>query len=146
MSGGAHPSGAPLREHAGRVQILDPVRRRWVALTPEEGVRQSLLADLLARGYPAGLLAVEKALDVGHAVWRADVVAFGRDGRPLLVAECKAPAVPVSQATFDQLARYNAALGARALVADDGRTRYCCRLGPDGWAFQSALPRYADLA
>lgn len=139
------PGGAPTREHDGRRQVLDPVRRRWVALTPEEGVRQALLADLIALGYPTGLLAVEKALDVGHAVWRADVVAFGRDGRPLLVAECKAPTVPVGQATFDQLARYNAALGAEALVADDGRTRYCCRLGPDGWAFQDALPRFEEL-
>ena len=141
----AHPSGAPTRELDGRAQILDPVRRRWVALTPEEGVRQTLLADLLTLGYPSGLLAVEKALDVGHAVWRADVVAFGRDGRPLLVAECKAPAVAVGQATFDQLARYNAALGARALIADNGRTRYCCLLGEAGWAFQNALPRYEEL-
>ena len=133
------------REHDGRRQVLDPVRRRWVALTPEEGVRQALLADLLSLGYPVGLLAVEKGLDVGHAVWRADVVAFSRAGAPLLVAECKAPAVAVGQDTFDQLARYNAALGARVLVADNGPTRYVCRLGADGWVFLDALPPFDAL-
>ena len=133
------------RTDGGRTLVLDPVRRRYVALTPEEGVRQLLLADLLALGYPPGLLAVEKGLAFGGKTWRADAVAYGRGGAALLLAECKAPEVAVSQATFDQLARYNAVLGAPVLVVDNGRVRYCCRRGDTGWAFVDAIPAFADL-
>ena len=130
------------KEEGGRTLVLDPVRRRYVALTPEEGVRQRLLADLLALGYPAGLLAVEKGLAFGGKTWRADAVAYGRDGRALLVAECKAPGVAVSQETFDQLARYNAVLGASVLVVDNGRVRYCCVRRGGAWAFADAVPPF----
>lgn len=131
------------RSENGRMRVLDPVRRRWVTLTPEEGVRQALLADLLALGYPPGLLAVEKGLAYGGKTWRADAVAYSRAGSVLLLAECKAPGVAVSQATFDQLARYNAVLGARALVVDNGRVRYCCVRDAAGWSFVDALPPFA---
>ena len=105
---------------AGRALVRDPVRRRWVRLTPEEGVRQRLIGHLLARGYPPGLLAVERGFDYLGRTWRADVVAYDRAQRPLLMAECKAPGVPLTQAVLDQLARYNAAVRARVLVATNG--------------------------
>jgi len=131
-----------VRERDGRREILDPVRRRWVALTPEEGVRQRLLALLLARGYPAGLLAVEKKVEHLGRPWRADVVAYGRDSRPLLLAECKAPGVKVNTATFDQLARYNAVLGARLLVATNGEAVHVCEKAADGWRWLSDVPAF----
>ncbi|MEO0557184.1 MAG: type I restriction enzyme HsdR N-terminal domain-containing protein [Bacteroidota bacterium] len=133
------------RQLDGRMQVLDPVRRRWVALTPEEDVRQRLLADLLVLGYPAGLLAVEKGLTYEGSTWRADLVAYDRTQQPALLAECKAPTVALGQDTFDQLARYNAVLGARALVLDNGVQRACCLLEPSGWRFVEALPSFADL-
>ena len=130
------------RTEGGRTWVHDPVRRRWVALTPEEGVRQRLLADLLALGYPAGLLAVERGVPYGGRTWRADVVAYGRDQRPALLAECKAPGVPIAQATFDQLARYNAVLDAPVLVVDNGAVRYCCVREGVGWRFAEAIPPF----
>ena len=130
------------RTEGGKTQVLDPVRRRWVALTPEEGVRQRLVQDLLALGYPAGLLAVERAVVYAGQTWRADVVAYGRDQRPALLAECKAPGVAVTQAAFDQLARYNAVLAAPVLVVDNGAARYCCVAGPAGWRFVEAVPAF----
>lgn len=134
--------GLRTRADGGRTLVHDPVRRRWVALTPEEGVRQRLLVDLLALGYPAGLLAVERGVPYGGKTWRADVVAYGRDQRPALLAECKAPGVAITQVTFDQLARYNAVLAAPALVVDNGATRYCCVVGADGWRFVEAIPPF----
>jgi predicted type IV restriction endonuclease len=138
-------SGLVTKTENGKTLVLDPVRRRYVALTPEEGVRQVLLADLIALGYPVGLLAVEKGLAFGGKVWRADAVAYGRGGRALLLAECKAPGVAVGQDTFDQLARYNAVLGASVLVVDNGRVRYCCVRSETGWTFVDAVPAYAGL-
>ena len=134
--------GLRTRTDGGRTLVHDPVRRRWVALTPEEGVRQRLLLDLLGLGYPAGLLAVERGVPYGGKTWRADVVAYGRDQRPALLAECKAPGVAITQATFDQLARYNAVLAAPVLVVDNGAARYCCVAGPSGWTFVDAIPRF----
>ena len=134
--------GLRTRTDGRRTLVHDPVRRRWVALTPEEGVRQRLLVDLLALGYPAGLLAVERGVPYGGKTWRADVVAYGRDQRPALLAECKAPGVAITQATFDQLARYNAVLAAPVLVVDNGAARYCCVGGPTGWTFVEAIPSF----
>lgn len=130
------------RTDGARTLVHDPVRRKWVALTPEEGVRQRLVADLLALGYPAGLLAIERGIAFGGKTWRADVVAYGRDQTPTLLAECKAPGVPIDQGTFDQLARYNAVLGAPTLVVDNGAVRYCCVREADGWRFVSAIPAF----
>ena len=130
------------RTDGDRTLVLDPVRRQWVALTPEEAVRQRLVADLLALGYPAGLLAVERAVPFGGKVWRADLVAYGRDQRAALLAECKAEGVPITQATFDQLARYNAVVQAPALVVDNGAARYCCVRHAGGWRFVDAVPRF----
>ncbi len=142
-----------VREAEGRREILDPVRRQWVALTPEEGVRQRLIARLLSLGYPAGLLAVEKKVEHLGRLWRADVVAYDRRQRPILLAECKAPGLAVAQATFDQLARYNAVLGARALVATNGDALRCCVQDADGgsgarglWRWVGGIPPFAELA
>ena len=132
------------RTEGGRTWVHDPVRRRWVVLTPEEGVRQRLLADLVALGYPPGLLAVERGVAFGGKTWRADVVAYGRDQRPALVAECKAPGVAIAQAAFDQLARYNAVLGAGVLVVDNGAARYCCVRDGAGWRFVEAIPAFGE--
>lgn len=136
----------PLREHDGRPFVLDPVRRRWVRFTPEERVRQHLLRHLAALGHPPALTAVEKGFDYLGAVWRADVVVHDRQGRPLLLAECKAPEVPVTQATFDQLARYNAVVRARALLATNGRVHYCCALDAAGaYHFLDTIPAFDAL-
>ncbi|WP_420456933.1 type I restriction enzyme HsdR N-terminal domain-containing protein [Rubrivirga sp.] len=133
------------RTEGGRTVVHDPVRRRWVALTPEEGVRQRLLLDLLALGYPAGLLAVERGVVFGGKMWRADVVAYGRDQRPALLAECKAPGVAIDQTTFDQLGRYNAVLDAPVLVVDNGAARYCCVRDGAGWRFVDAVPAFGEV-
>ena len=131
-----------IREREGRREILDPVRRRWVALTPEESVRQRLIALLLSRGYPAGLMAVEKKVEHLGRAWRADLVAYGRDSRPLLLAECKAPGVKVDQTTFDQLARYNAILGASTLLATNGTALLVCAREGTGWRWTADVPAF----
>lgn len=136
----------PTREAHGRTVVLDPVRRKWVRLTPEEWVRQHLLRYLAELGYPPGLTAVEKGFAYLGATWRADVAVYDRTRHPLLLAECKAPGVPVGQATFDQLARYNVVVRARALLATNGLVHYCCVSGPEGYRFLDAIPRHEALA
>lgn len=113
---------------AGRAQVCCLARRRWVRLTPEEWVRQHLLAYLGSLGYPAGLVAVEKEMAYLGLAHRADVVVHDRRARPWLLAECKAPDVPIAQTTFEQAARYNTVARAPYLAVTNGLDTYCAHV------------------
>ncbi len=131
-----------------RREILDPLRRQYVALTPEEWVRQNLIQFLVQdMGYPRGLMAVEKYLRVHGQAHRADLVVYDREGQPLLLAECKEPEVAISQSTFDQIACYNRTLRARYLLVSNGLQHYCYAIERDkgAYRFLERLPRYDDL-
>lgn len=140
-----------IRQEGGRRLILDEVRRKYVALTPEEWVRQHLVRTLAeALGYPRGLLAVEKQLDAVGGPRRADLVAYGRVGgahRPLLIAECKAPAVRLTQAVFDQVSRYNTVTLAPHLVVTNGLDHYCWIVdrAAGTYRFLDTIPPYEAL-
>jgi hypothetical protein len=134
-----------LRQTNGADEVFDPVRRRWFRLTPEEWVRQHVLHYLISeKGYPAALLAVEKTIAVNKLRKRCDVVAYNAQAQPLLLVECKAPDVPITQAAFDQIARYNLTLGVHLLLVTNGLTHYCCRMNHDAqqYVFLAELPAY----
>lgn len=116
------PLDVPVRTApAGTADVFDPVRRRWVRATPEEWVRQHLIRFLAEhRGYALALMAVEKAYPYHGLMRRADLVCFGTDARPLLVCECKAPAVALTQETVAQAARYNLVVGAPLWLVTNG--------------------------
>jgi len=114
------------QSEAGR-QVFDPVRKRWVALTPEEWVRQHFINHLVHdKGCPASLIAVEHALELNGMVQRADIVVHDRQGRPVALVECKAPTVRIVQATFDQAARYNLVFRVPFLIVTNGLQHYAC--------------------
>ena len=133
-------------DEAGRKVIYDPVRRRFVRLTPEEWVRQHLVRYLVEdRSFPAGYAVVEKGFRYAGTPVRADVIMHDRKGRPVLMGECKAPEVRVTEAVFEQLARYNSVIQARYLVATNGRTHFCCEHGAGGgFHFLSELPLFEE--
>jgi hypothetical protein len=116
-----------LQERGGEVTVFDPIRKKQVTLTPEEWVRQHFIQFLIRdRGFPEGLIAVERTVRLQGVPWRADIVAHDRQGRPALLVECKAPEVDLNQNAFDQIARYNSVLQASYLVVTNGRVHYCC--------------------
>ncbi|MGE4586780.1 MAG: type I restriction enzyme HsdR N-terminal domain-containing protein [Mangrovibacterium sp.] len=118
-----------IREEKGKTCIFDEIRKKYVALTPEEWVRQHFIFYLSRdKNYPASLMVVERAVRVNRNLLRADLLVCSRNGCPLLVAEFKAPSVKVSQAAFDQLARYNMKLRVPYLVVSNGICHYCCRI------------------
>lgn len=116
----------PLRTEAGTTQVFDPIRRAWFILTPEEHVRQLLLRHLLEDlNYPQALIAVERKLE-GPVARRFDLVVYNRQTHlPWLLAECKAPEVPVTEATLHQLLAYQKPLGARYWLLTNGPTTLC---------------------
>ena len=126
------PYAFTTRTIGGKREMLDPLRQQYVALTPEEWVRQNLVQFLIQeRGYPRGLMAAEKFVQVHGQPHRADLVVYDRQGSPLLLAECKEPSVNISQDTFDQIARYNRALRARYLLISNGLEHYCYAIDRD---------------
>lgn len=111
-----------MRELAdGRREVLDPVRRRWVALTPEEEVRQHTIQMLHNRyGYPLELMQVEGAITLNGMTRRCDIVVY-RDDRPWMIVECKRPDIPINQKVCDQACRYNTVLQVPLLLLTNGR-------------------------
>ncbi|MBS1942182.1 MAG: type I restriction enzyme HsdR N-terminal domain-containing protein [Bacteroidetes bacterium] len=130
-------------------RIFDPVRRSWVALTPEEWVRQHVLNFLVNDlGCPPSLIAVEKQMELNRLVKRTDIVVHGTDGMPLLLVECKAPHVKLDQAVFEQAARYNTVFKVPLLLVTNGMLHYCCKVahGDGRIEFLPSLPAYPEMA
>ena len=128
-------------------RIFDPVRKHYVALTPEEWVRQHLVNYLVQhRGVPAGLMQVEAALRLNGLSHRADVVVFDRQAQPLLVAECKAPTVQLTNEVLQQACRYNIRFCARYILISNGLQHLCLRIDrKTGAAEPIAVPMYNEM-
>lgn len=109
--------------------LFDAIRKKYVVLTPEEWVRQHFVCYLMdEKKYPASLIAVERQVTVNNLKKRTDILIFDRKGRPEIVVECKAASVPITQSTFDQIARYNLKLKANYLVVTNGLSHFYCQM------------------
>lgn len=127
------------------VAIFDVVRKKFVALTPEEWVRQHVVHYLHQDlNYPLAWINVEKQLKVAGLSKRYDVVVYDPQGQVQLMVECKAPTVKIDQTTFDQIARYQLALKAQYLMVTNGLEHYYCQLQADqqGYHFLPNLPAH----
>jgi len=137
-----------IKSAGGSDLIFDTFRNRWVTLTPEEWVRQNVAMFLVSElGYPASLILLEQEIRVNKLVRRCDIIAYNRQGRPVLIVECKAPEVPVTQKVFDQVATYNLSLGIRYLLITNGMNHFCIEMKPEGagYAFLKEIPAYSSI-
>ena len=131
----------------GKTYIFDPLRRRQVVLTPEEEVRQRVLYLLVERlKVPAGLLAVEYSVKVNGLDKRADAVVFGIDGCPLMIVECKAPSVTLSEVVLEQAVRYHSALKPKYVLLSNSTTTYCFKVEGQSLCPLDHLPDYAEMS
>lgn len=120
-----------------KVAVFDEIRKKFVVLTPEEWVRQHVVQFLLTdKNYPKSYINVEKVLKINGITKRYDAVVFKPDGSIFLLIECKAPEVPISQNTFDQIARYNMTLKADYLMVTNGLNHYFCRMDFENEQYQ----------
>jgi len=132
----------------GKSRIFDPVRKKFVALTPEEWVRQNFVQFLIKeKEVPVSLMAVEMGLTLHRLKKRSDIVVFSPVGQALLIVECKSPDVKISQDTFDQIARYNMSLKVGYLVVTNGLDHYCCHIdhSQKKYIFLNQVPDFKDL-
>lgn len=132
----------------GKTEILDPVRKKFVRLTPEEWVRQHFLNFMIhSHHYPASLIHVEASLTYNRLSKRSDIVVYSNQGKPLMAVECKAPTVEITQKVFEQLAMYNFTLRVSYLVLTNGLQHFICRMEPGNgnFTFLEEFPDYGDL-
>ena len=127
----------------GKEQIFCDWRHKWVRLTPEEWVRQQLLHQLVEQlEYPASLIAVETAITIGEVSKRCDAVVYDRTMQPLLLIECKAETVALTQKTLDQAVTYNRKLNVPYVLLCNGvQTIFINGTNSNS----SGIPRYPDL-
>ena len=130
------------RRCGDKVEVWDPIRWIWRGLGAEGGVSQALLCErvwhcgvrpLRMGGGDAGLLDGQQQ--------RADVVVVDDAGRPLLLAECKAPDVVINRQTLAQAVRYNSVLQARYIILTNGLKHYCCTYRDGQYEQLQAFPR-----
>lgn len=132
----------------GSLAIWDRLRKRWVALTPEEWVRQHFVEWLITeKQFPAALMGNEVSLTQNGIARRCDTLVGDRNGTPLVIVEYKAPNINVTQKVFDQIVRYNMVLHARYLIVSNGLTHYCCQIDYENnnYRFLETIPNYNDL-
>lgn len=131
----------------GSRQIFDPVRKKMVKLDPEEWVRQNLIRFLNQdKNYPISLMAVEKGLTVNKLNKRFDILCYNNDSNPLLLVECKAPSVKITQSAFDQISIYNLQFKVPFLLVSNGLEHFCCQLDyeKNSYSFLPEIPDYQN--
>lgn len=132
----------------GKKVIYDVLRRRYVALTPEEWVRQHFIHYLVEhRGYPITLMANEVLLNLNGTRKRCDTVLYRRDLSSRMIIEYKAPHIEITQAVFNQISRYNLVLKVDYLIVSNGLKHYCCKMDyiNQTYVFLEDIPMYEVL-
>ena len=141
------PFEARLQGPQDRRRIFDILRRRYVALTPEEWVRQNFIHYLTDHlNYPATLLANEVKLQIGKKTLRADSVLYDTQLCPRIIIEYKAPHINITQRVFDQIVAYNMQLHVDYLIVSNGLSHFCCKIVEDGkkYLFIDHIPTYEE--
>ncbi len=95
-----------IKEEENGTYIFDVIRKKFLLLTPEEWVRQHLVHFLVEeKKYPRSLIQLEGGLKLNNLQKRSDILIFNNIGQKIVLIECKAPSVKISQETFEQIAR-----------------------------------------
>ncbi|MBR1621701.1 MAG: type I restriction enzyme HsdR N-terminal domain-containing protein [Prevotella sp.] len=137
-----------IRKNGSKMQVLDMLRRKYVALTPEEFVRQHFVNYLTAhRNYPPTLVANEVELSVGNKHLRCDSVVYDSSLSPRVIVEYKAPTVAITQQVLNQISAYNLLLHVDYLMISNGLEHFCCRMDYDNntYVFLDHIPAYEEL-
>ena len=115
-----------VRQSDGKAEIFDIARKKYVALTPEEWVRQHVVHYLHhTLEYPIELIQVEGSITFNKMPKRCDIIVYNASMKPLLLVECKKPEVQLQQKTFDQAMIYNMVLNVPYILITNGLQNAC---------------------
>lgn len=127
-------------------QVFDRLRGKWVALTPEEWVRQHFVNFLIEyRHFPEVRMANEVSLLHNGCRRRCDTIVYDDFAQPIAIVEYKAPDISITERVFDQIARYNMVLHVHLLIVSNGMKHYCCRIEDENYYFLKDVPSYDNL-
>ena len=126
--------------------IWDPLRKKEVALTPEEQVRQWCIRVLAEQmQVPMHMMMSEVGFRLAGKQLRADILVYDRSAKPLMVVECKRPEVALTQEVLDQAIRYNIVLEVKYMIITNGTKTFICQRRGDGFEFINTVPVYNDM-
>lgn len=137
-----------LKSEGERKLIFDEIRRKYVALTPEEWIRQNFVRYLVReKSFPSALIVLEQQFEYNRMVKRVDILVYSRAGKPVMMVECKAPGIKINQKAFNQIALYNLRFNVPYLVVTNGIVHYCCNYKEEGegYEFLKQIPDYQEL-
>lgn len=130
-----------------RQTIWDPLRKKEVALTPEERVRQWFIGVLSqSMGVPMHLMMSEAGFKLGEKQFRADILVYDRKAQPLAVVECKRPEVELSAEVLDQAIRYNMVLNVKYIMITNGTATYIAGKEGERFVFLNKVPSYNEMS
>lgn len=117
-----------LKKKEDTLFIFCEIRKKWLQLTPEEWVRQHIVRFLIQnKKINKSAIASEVIVEINGMQKRCDLIVYKKT-KPVLIVECKAPEVNITQKTFDQIARYNMELNADYLMVTNGLTHFYCQM------------------
>jgi len=137
-----------IKSEGGRNLILDLIRRKYVALTPEEWVRQNFIQYLnKEKSYPLSLMSVETGFVLYEVNKRSDILIHNRQGNAIALVECKAPEVKITRDAFEQIVRYNLKYELNILMVTNGLQHYCSRVNhiDHSFEFLKEVPNFDQL-
>ena len=132
----------------GKLHVFDVLRRKYVALTPEEWVRQQFVHFLIGqKGYPAECIGNEVSINLNGTKKRCDTVVYGGNAQPTMIVEYKSPQVEITQQVFEQISRYNIKLRVKWLIVSNGLQHYGCQIDYESGTYQFVedIPAYDDI-
>lgn len=137
-----------LKKENNKAFIFDDLRKKYLVLTPEEWVRQHLVNFLIThKNFPKSLIVIEKGLVFNEMQKRADVLIYNKNLSPLLMVECKAPQVKISQKVFEQITAYNLVFKVPYLLVSNGMNHYCCQIDfeQQKFTFLEDIPDFNEI-
>lgn len=138
----------PKIKKADKLYIWDRIRKKYVALTPEEWVRVHFVDYLINQiKCPESLIANEIQINLNGMKKRCDTVIYNNKLIPVAIVEYKAPDVKITQEVFDQIVRYNITLKVNYLIVSNGIEHFCCKMNYDEltYDFLADIPCYSEL-
>lgn len=132
-----------IKKDAGKNFIFDPLRKKWLLLTPEEWVRQNFIQYLIqVKKYPASLIAQEKLIKLGELKKRFDILVYDKNHLPWMMIECKAPAIKLDESVLHQLLRYHISVPTGFLIITNGEFSYGWEKNGQGLELIQGLPEW----
>ena len=133
--------GFRIKKEEGREYIFDALRKKWVALTPEEWVRQNFVQYLLqVKNYPSSLIALEKEIKLGELKKRFDILVYDNNHQPWMMIECKAVQVNLDEKVLEQVLRYNVSVPVAFIVITNGEKTYAWQRLTSGLEMLEDIP------